>query len=69
MANTIREVLDKHFADVKFDRALCQRIIDYTVRLMNRDSDHSAFFGGVLIGVNPIRFYDNDRELWVLKSL
>lgn len=64
MANTIREVLDKHFADVKFDRALCQRIIDYTVRLMNRDSDHSAFFGGVLIGVNPIRFYDNDRELW-----
>lgn len=64
MKQTVREVLDKHFADVKFDRALCQRIIDYTVRLMNRDSDHSAFFGGVLMGVNEIRFFDNDRELW-----
>lgn len=64
MKKTVREVLDKHFADVKFDRALCQRIIDYTVRLMNRDADHSAFFGGVLMGVNEIRFYDNDRELW-----
>lgn len=64
MKATVREVLDKHFADVKFDRALCQRIIDYTVRLMNRDADHSAFFGGVLMGVNEIRFYDNDRELW-----
>lgn len=64
MKLTVREVLDKHFADVKFDRALCQRIINYTVRLMNRDADHSAFFGGVLMGVNPIRFYDNDRELW-----
>lgn len=64
MKHTVREVLDKHFADVKFDRALCQRIIDYTVRLMNRDADHSAFFGGVLMGVNEIRFYENDRELW-----
>lgn len=64
MKLTVREVLDKHFADVKFDRALCQRIIDYTVRLMNRDADHSAFFGGVLMGVNEIRFYDSDRELW-----
>lgn len=64
MKKTVREVLDKHFEDVKFDRAFCQRIIDYTVRLMNRDADHSAFFGGVLMGVNEIRFYDNDRELW-----
>lgn len=64
MKLTVREVLDKHFEDVKFDRAFCQRIIDYTVRLMNRDADHSAFFGGVLMGVNEIRFYDNDRELW-----
>lgn len=64
MKLTVREVLDKHFVDVKFDKALCQRIIDYTVRLMNRDADHSAFFGGVLMGVNEIRFYDNDRELW-----
>lgn len=64
MALTIRQVLDKHFEDVKFDRDFCKRIIDYTVRYMNRNEDHSAFFGGVLLGVQEIRFYDTDREIW-----
>ncbi|BEG72656.1 hypothetical protein [Pseudomonas phage PA1C] len=64
MALTIRQVLDKHFEDVKFDRDLCKRIIDYTVRYMNRNEDHSAFFGGVLLGVQEVRFYDTDREIW-----
>lgn len=61
---TMREVLDEHFKDVKFDAALCKRIIEYSIRFMNRNEDHSAFFGGVLMGVNPVYFYDTDRELW-----
>ncbi len=61
---TMREVMDEHFKDVKFDSALCKRIIDFSIRFMNRNEDHSAFFGGVLMGVNPIYFYDTDRELW-----
>lgn len=61
---TMREVMDEHFKDVKFDVALCKRIIDFSVRFMNRNEDHSAFFGGVLMGVNPVYFYDTDRELW-----
>lgn len=61
---TMREVMDEHFKDVKFDAALCKRIIEYSIRFMNRNEDHSAFFGGVLMGVNPIYFYDTDRELW-----
>lgn len=61
---TIREVMDKHFAETKFDQALCKRITEYCNRFMNRNEDHSAFFGGVLLGVNPIRFYETDRELW-----
>lgn len=61
---TMIEVLDEHFKDVKFDSALCKRIIEYSIRFMNRNEDHSAFFGGVLMGVNPVYFYDTDRELW-----
>lgn len=61
---TMMEVLDKHFSNVKFDAALCKRIIEYSIRFMNRNEDHSAFFGGVLMGVNPVYFYDTDRELW-----
>lgn len=56
--------MDEHFKDVKFDTALCKRIIEYSIRFMNRNEDHSAFFGGVLMGVNPVYFYDSDRELW-----
>lgn len=61
---TMREVMDEHFKDVKFDTALCKRIIEYSIRFMNRNEDHSAFFGGVLMGVNPVYFYDTDREIW-----
>lgn len=61
---TMQEVLDEHFSSVTFDAALCKRIIEYSVRFMNRNEDHSAFFGGVLMGVNPVYFYDTDRELW-----
>jgi hypothetical protein len=61
---TMREVMDEHFKHVKFDAALCKRIIEFSIRFMNRNEDHSAFFGGVLMGVNPIYFYDTDRELW-----
>lgn len=61
---TIKEVFDEQFADVKFDRKLCQRIIQYSNTFMTRNEDHSAFFGGVLLGVNPIRFLDKDRDEW-----
>lgn len=61
---TMMEVLDDHFKHVKFDAALCKRIIEFSIRFMNRNEDHSAFFGGVLMGVNPVYFYDTDRELW-----
>lgn len=64
MALTIRETLDKHFEGVKFDRDFCKRVIDYALRFMNRNEDHSAFFGGVLMGVQEVKFYDTDRELW-----
>jgi hypothetical protein len=61
---TIVDLFDIHFADVRIDRMLCKRIIDYTTRYMNRNEDHSAFFGGALLGVNPIRFFPSDRDEW-----
>lgn len=64
MAVTIKQVLDEELKDLKIDAELCKRIIQFNLRLMNIDANHSAFFGGVLIGVNPIRFHDTDLELW-----
>jgi len=64
MAKTIKEVLDEQFNQVKFDKALCKRVIQFSQTFMTRNDDHSTFFGGVLMGVNPIRFLDSDREEW-----
>lgn len=64
MSLTLKQVFDNVFANVKFDRALCNRIIRFSQSFMTRNADHSAFFGGVLLGVNPIRFFDSDRDAW-----
>jgi hypothetical protein len=64
MATTIKDVFDRQFDHVKFDAAFCKRVIQYSIRFMNRNEDHSAFFGGVLLGVNPIKFFDSDRDAW-----
>ena len=61
---TIVPLMEKHCAEVKLDRAFCMRVINYVTRFMNKNQDHSAFFGGVLLGVNPIRFHPADREQW-----
>ncbi|QBJ02546.1 putative head structural protein [Pseudomonas phage Psa21] len=61
---TIFDLLSRHFADVKFDRAFCMRVINFVTRFMNKNQDHSAFFGGALLGVNPVRWHPTDREQW-----
>ena len=61
---SIKEVFDRQFDHVKFDAAFCKRVIQYSIRFMNRNEDHSAFFGGVLLGVNPVKFFDSDRDTW-----
>jgi hypothetical protein len=61
---TIVALFDKHFEKVQFDRNLCMRIINYVTRFMNKNPDHSAFFGGALLGVNPVSFHPADRNEW-----
>lgn len=61
---TLKEVFDDQFRDVKFDRNLCLRVIRFSNTFMTRNDDHASFFGGVLMGVHPIRFLSSDRERW-----
>lgn len=61
---TLKEVFDRQFEGVEFDRKMCFRIIEYTNRFMTKNPDHTEFFGGVFIGVNPIMFTEFDRESW-----
>ena len=61
---TLKEVFDDQFRDVAFDRDLCLRVIRFSNQFMTRNDDHASFFGGVLMGVHPIRFLTSDRERW-----
>lgn len=61
---TIVELLERHFSDVVLDRAFCMRVINFVTRFMNKNADHSAFFGGALLGVNPVRWFPSDRQQW-----
>lgn len=61
---TLKAVFDEQFKDVKFDRDLALRIIRFSNHFMTRNDDHTNFFGGVTMGVHPIRFLESDRERW-----
>lgn len=61
---TLKAVFDEQFKDVVFDRALALRIIKFSNHFMTRNDDHANFFGGVTMGVHPIRFLESDREKW-----
>lgn len=59
---TLKEIYDRHFSEVKFDRNLCNRIIRYSNQFMTKDRDHTEFFGNALMGVNLIYFTDSDNR-------
>lgn len=62
--SSLKEIFDRQFAEVEFDAAFCARVIRFSNWFMTKNHDHVEFFGGVLIGVNPLRFLESDRDQW-----
>lgn len=60
----IAKTFDRVAKDVRIDAALLRRIHEYERAFVNRNNDHVEFFGGNLMGVNPIRFRSIDRDDW-----
>ena len=61
---TLKEIFDRQFEGVVFDRKFCLRVIQFSNRFMTKNPDHTEFFGGVLLGVNPVTFTEYDRDAW-----
>lgn len=59
---TIKSIFDTAMKDVSFDKNLAKQIGKLEKKFVNKNSDHIAFFGGNLTGVNPIRFTTTDRN-------
>lgn len=60
----IKAVFNDVCKDLKIDIALSKRIEHYRIQFITKNIDHSAFFGGNLTGVYPIRFQDRDNDRW-----
>lgn len=53
---TLLDVFDKFLKETKFDKKTVERAYRYHMAFLNRDSEHLAFFGGNLLGVQTVRF-------------
>lgn len=62
--NSIKEVFDHHCKDLVVDKALLTKVRRYAQLFVNKNEHHINFFGGVLMGVDPIRFTHEDRYNW-----
>lgn len=60
----IRAIFDEICADVVVDQQLALRIHRYVVDFINRNKDHSEFFGGNLTGIHIVRFVESDKNRW-----
>jgi len=60
----IRDIFDDVCRNVVADKALSLRIHRYVVDFINRNSEHSQFFGGNLTGVQVVRFVESDKNHW-----
>lgn len=61
MTVLIRDIITNN-SEAVFDKKKLQAIIETYHNFINKNEDHVAYFGGCLIGVNPIRWRDEDTE-------
>lgn len=64
MDKNIKAVFDDVCAELSIDSSLGKRLNDHRSHFVNRNSEHIAFFGGNLLGVQIVRFIASDRNDW-----
>lgn len=55
---------EEHCGGLAVDEALASAIHQYQIRFVTKNADHIAFFGGHLMGVNPVKFLSTDENYW-----
>lgn len=64
MQRTLKGVFNEVGASVKFDRNLAKRIRKYVNSFVTKTADSINFFGDALIGVYPVKYTTEDRNMW-----
>lgn len=60
----VKAVFDENCSHLKFDNKLAKKFSDYQIGFVNKNDDSMTFFGGNLIGVQVVRFTNQDKEKW-----
>ena len=60
----LKQVFRKNLKHLKFDRRLAKEIRGYTSGFINKNPDHTSFFGNTLVGTPRIRFLPEDSSNW-----
>lgn len=63
MAN-IKQVFEQHCSHLVFDQKFLLKVQTYERKFVTKNDTHISFFGGNLLGVDPVRFKDEDRNRW-----
>jgi hypothetical protein len=64
MADLIKTIFEKGVDSLAVDAELAKKLKLYQTEFVNKNSDHSEFFGGNLTGVHVVRFTDQDKVKW-----
>lgn len=60
----IKSVFNAHCSHLVFDQKMLRKVTTYEQQFANKNDAHISFFGGNLMGVDPVRFKDEDRNRW-----
>lgn len=64
MDKSIQAVFADECSHLEMDAKLTKRLHAYQVGFVNKNDEHIKFFGGNLLGVETVRFLDQDRDRW-----
>lgn len=60
----VKSIFEEHCGHMVFDRKLLKKLQTYERDFVNKNPAHIKFFGGVLMGVDPVRFTTSDQNRW-----
>jgi len=63
MAISLKDLLDRHFKDVRFNKALMDAFYHFQIKFVNKNQEHLEFFGSNLMGVHRVRFTPKDESI------
>lgn len=64
MSALIKEAFEQVLGKLPIDGGLVRSVHRYQADFINKNKEHTEFFGGNLTGVHVVRFLDSDRARW-----